>query len=351
MIIACSGGGDSVAMMLILARLAPERGLALSVATVDHGLRPESADEARFVGRLAAEAGLAHATLKVTVGAGSVQAAARRARYGALRAHAQCLGTRHVAVGHTRDDQAETVLFRAVRGTGIEGLAAIAPARADGILRPILDCRRGALRAFLARRGVPFLEDPSNVDPRFARTQIRALWPSLEALDPRVTDHLAALADDARAARASLASRARRWQVRAEDRGALRLSVLRAMAPATRRRVLARWCRRRTGRVPRREHLLALEHAALRGRGEVLLGRGWAASPVGTVLPRAPRARATRSHSAPLGPRHPESTPDPSTLAGSGRTHENVGTPDNVHTLRGLGPEPTPLMGPPARAT
>ena len=101
------------------------------------------------------------------------------------------------------------------------------------------DCREtleGERRAgaFLERRGVPYLDDPSNADPRFARTRVRALWPALEALDPRAAEHLAALGDDARAARSSLASRARRWQVRAEERGALRLSVLRAMAPAQR---------------------------------------------------------------------------------------------------------------------
>ncbi|MEO0325214.1 MAG: tRNA lysidine(34) synthetase TilS [Myxococcota bacterium] len=310
-LVGCSGGGDSVALLVILAQLASERALALSVVTVDHGLRPESRGEAAFVARLAGSLGLDHATLEVRVPQGaSLQAGARRARYAALRAHARDRGARYVAVGHTRDDQAETVLFRALRGAGIEGLAGIAPARADGVVRPLLDCRRGALRAFLERRGVRYLDDPSNADPRFARTQLRALWPSLEALDPRATEHLATLADDARGARASLASRARRWQVRAERPGGLRLSVLRAMAPATRRRVLARWSRGATGRVPRREHLMALERAALSGRGEVLLGGGWAASPGGQVL-RLHRARGrTRSHASPS--EAPELPQDPS---------------------------------------
>ncbi|MEM1415130.1 MAG: tRNA lysidine(34) synthetase TilS, partial [Myxococcota bacterium] len=232
MLVACSGGGDSVALTRLLARLAPELGLELHVATVDHGLRAGSGREALLVAALARRLGLDHVTLPVKVAAGSLQAQARVARYAALRAHARRLGTRRIAVGHTLDDQAETVLYRALRGAGIEGLAGIAPARRDGVVRPLLDCRRAALRAHLRHLGETWVEDPSNADPRFARARLRAFWGELEAIDPRAAEHLAHLADDARAARGSLASRARRWQLRAERGGALRLSVLRAIAPA-----------------------------------------------------------------------------------------------------------------------
>jgi tRNA(Ile)-lysidine synthase len=127
-----------------------------------------------------------------------LQDAARRARLAALAAHARAVGADRVALGHTADDQAETVLFRVIRGTGVAGLAGI-PYRRDPFIRPLLDVRRSEVLRFLARRRLPSLTDPSNADPRFARARLRGqVLPELARENPRVTEALLALGRDAR---------------------------------------------------------------------------------------------------------------------------------------------------------
>jgi tRNA(Ile)-lysidine synthase len=129
----------------------------------------------------------------------SLQDAARRARLEALRACAAARGCLRVALGHTADDQAETVLFRIVRGTGLRGLAGI-PYQRDGFVRPLLDVRRQEVLAYLRKLRVGFFEDPSNRDPRYTRSRVRHTWlPFLAAENPRVVEALLALAEDARA--------------------------------------------------------------------------------------------------------------------------------------------------------
>jgi tRNA(Ile)-lysidine synthase len=134
----------------------------------------------------------------------SIQDAARRARAAALTEAAVRLGCQRVALGHTADDQAETVLFRIVRGTGLAGLAGI-PYRRELLIRPLLDVRRAEVLRFLRRRGIGYLDDPSNRDPRYARSRVRADWlPFLARENPRIVEALLALAADSRAQRGRL---------------------------------------------------------------------------------------------------------------------------------------------------
>ncbi|HEX6245526.1 MAG TPA: tRNA lysidine(34) synthetase TilS, partial [Polyangiales bacterium] len=129
-LVACSGGPDSQALLHVLWALRAEHGCALSVAGVDHGLRADAAAELQLAARLALQLGLPFHALRVEVERGaSLQAQARAARYAALLACAREQGAERVAVGHTQDDQAETVLARLLRGTGIDGLGAIEPRR------------------------------------------------------------------------------------------------------------------------------------------------------------------------------------------------------------------------------
>ena len=190
-LLAVSGGADSIAMMHLAAewvRRHPQAGVALAVATVDHGLRPESAAEAAAVGAAAVALGLAHETLawsgdKPQTG---VQAAARSARYALLRACAgrQVRQPAHILTAHTADDQAETLLMRLARGSGVDGLAAMRPERVlPGSqirhVRPLLDVPKVRLIATLRARGIGWSEDPSNANDKFERIRIRRLLPVL----------------------------------------------------------------------------------------------------------------------------------------------------------------------------
>src|SRR6476661_3413988 len=188
LVLAVSGGPDSVALMWLAARW--RRGLArgpqLVVVTVDHGLRVEAAREAREVKRLAASLGLTHRTLrwrgaKPNTG---LPAAAREARYRLLAQAARAIGASHVLTAHTRDDQAETLLMRLLRGSGIAGLAAMArESERDGVIlaRPFLNVSKAQLVATLNRAKVGFADDPTNRDLTFTRPRLRSLMPVLAA--------------------------------------------------------------------------------------------------------------------------------------------------------------------------
>ncbi|MFT4012343.1 MAG: tRNA lysidine(34) synthetase TilS [Paracoccus sp. (in: a-proteobacteria)] len=173
--IALSGGGDSMALM----HLAHDWGGArLFAATVDHGLRPESAAEAQAAASSAAALGIPHRTLCWRHGevAGNVMAAARQARLDLLSAWGWEMGLSAVVLGHTLDDQAETVLMRLGRGAGVDGLSGMAERReAVGMvwLRPLLGVSRAELRDWLRGRGIGWTDDPSNRNPDFDRIRIR----------------------------------------------------------------------------------------------------------------------------------------------------------------------------------
>ncbi|MEO1776962.1 MAG: tRNA lysidine(34) synthetase TilS [Pseudomonadota bacterium] len=200
--VAVSGGSDSLALLHLAARWGRRRQRRVMAVTVDHGLRGAAVAEAAAVARQAHALDLDHATLRAEPAPGNLQAGARAARLAALARWAQASGVSHIALGHTKDDQAETLLLRLARGgAGAEGLAAMRPQRVhhegDGpgaarvvLLRPLLDLTRADLRAWLTAQGLGWIEEPSNADPAFERVRARAL---LEGLDPLglTTDRLA----------------------------------------------------------------------------------------------------------------------------------------------------------------
>ena len=183
--VAVSGGPDSLALLLLAPAALPGR---VAAATVDHGLRPAAADEARLVAALCAERGIPHETLTVSVdqNGDGLQAAARIARYATLEAWRQRHGLGLIATAHHADDQAETLLMRLNRGAGVGGLAGIRAANGR-LVRPLLGWRRAELEALVVEAGIVPLRDPSNADPRFDRVRMRqalaqASWISVASL-------------------------------------------------------------------------------------------------------------------------------------------------------------------------
>jgi tRNA(Ile)-lysidine synthase len=173
--LAVSGGPDSLALLLLASAAFPGQ---IEAATVDHGLRPESAIEALHVEDICERIDCSHTILNVIVeeGAAGLQAEARRARYAALAAWAAQRNIAQVATAHHADDQAETVLMRLQRGSGVAGLSGIRPVRTEGtvrILRPLLGWTKAELVHLVSRAGVEAVEDPSNHDLRFDRAAMR----------------------------------------------------------------------------------------------------------------------------------------------------------------------------------
>jgi tRNA(Ile)-lysidine synthase len=188
LVLAVSGGPDSMALMWLAARWRQARadGPRLVAVTVDHGLRPEARREAQMVKQIARQLGLAHRTLRWSEEkpAAGIPEAARRARYRLLAAAARRAGASHVVTAHTCDDQAETVLMRLLRGSGIVGLAAMAAiSERDGMLlaRPLLELPKARLVATLRSAGLLFADDPTNRDLAYTRPRLRALMPALAA--------------------------------------------------------------------------------------------------------------------------------------------------------------------------
>ncbi|EYD77935.1 tRNA(Ile)-lysidine synthetase [Rubellimicrobium mesophilum DSM 19309] len=207
--IAVSGGGDSMALLHATAAVARRAVLAV---TVDHGLRPEAAEEARLVGRACEALGVPHETLRWDGGGrGNLQERAREARRRLIGAWARGHGAATVFLGHTADDQAETVLLRLARGSGVDGLAGM-PASfvAEGVGwdRPLLGLGREVLRVWLRARRIGWVEDPSNEDPRFDRARARAMMDRLGELG-LTRERLVRTAGHMARARVSLASEAR----------------------------------------------------------------------------------------------------------------------------------------------
>ncbi len=232
LLLAVSGGPDSTALLLMAASWTARRGgPRLEAATVDHGFRPQAADEARAVAALCERLGVPHRTLvwRGEKPATRLQERAREARYALLAERARETGA-DIVTGHHLDDQAETVLFRLLRGSGIAGLAGMAArTQRDGVViaRPLLALTKTELIAYCEAEGVAFARDPSNEDPRFARTRTRALAATLaaEGLDAPALARLArraAQVEEALARQAARAeSRLRLVETGACDAGAL----------------------------------------------------------------------------------------------------------------------------------
>ena len=186
LVLAVSGGPDSTALLMLAARwcAALKNGPKLLAVTVDHGLRAQSAAEANAVRRLARQLGVPHKTLRWTgrKPATGLQESAREARYRLLAEAATKVGAQHVVTAHTLDDQAETVLLRLARGSGLSGLCAMARESeifGTTLVRPLLDLPKARLLATLRKARLAFADDPSNRDPRFTRVRLRDLMPAL----------------------------------------------------------------------------------------------------------------------------------------------------------------------------
>lgn len=242
-LLAVSGGADSTALLVGTALVAERLELRAHVASLDHGLRPESAAEVEAVARLAARFGLPFHTRALHLRPGpGVEARARAARYEALEALRVEAGLEAVATAHTASDQAETLLMRLARGTSLRGARGIQPLRGT-VVRPLLDCTRAEVEAFLAEQGVPFLDDPMNVDPSLLRSRVRhdALPALVRAAGHTVERHLAAFARLASEDGALLDAMAETaWRRLLLPEGGLDAVGVRALEVPLRRRVLAR---------------------------------------------------------------------------------------------------------------
>lgn len=329
-LVACSGGPDSLALLLGLAELAPRAGLRLAVAHLDHGLRPASAADARSVARRAATLGLSLHAERIDAGRRlqerglSGEAGLRRLRREFLEQARQASGADFVALGHTADDQAETVLLRLARGTGIRGLGGMRPRRGR-VLRPLLAVSRGEVAEFLRVRGVRARQDESNRDVRLSRNRIRhRVLSELRQLNPQVAEAMGETAARLAELHALLERLGRRGyeRARAEDTRAsairrdeaappgVRLvrSRLLRYHPVIRESVLLHaWQRVRAGAPSlTRRHLRAVHDLLERGVGSSIahlpgrqvarLERGLLfLGPGGALPPNAVRSRARRS--------------------------------------------------------
>ena len=196
--LAVSGGADSVALLALMAGLQASHGFDAVVLHVDHGLRPDSADDACFVKSLAESYGLPFHALRTRVRrrrGESLEMAARRVRLAFFARMTTILGLDAIATGHHADDVAETFLLRLARGSGPDGLAGLKPvSHVDGVtfIRPLLNLRDADLRSFLSERGIAWREDSTNADTSIPRNNVRhVILPFLrERLDPRITEHI-----------------------------------------------------------------------------------------------------------------------------------------------------------------
>jgi tRNA(Ile)-lysidine synthase len=276
--VAVSGGSDSVALL----HAALDAGRDVAAATVDHRLRPGSRVEAEGVAALCARLGVPHDILtwnSAGTATGNLQARARAARYALLADWAKARGLATVAVGHTRDDQAETVVMALARAGGVDALAAM-PARwqvADVMfLRPFLALSRANLRDWLSARGETWVEDPSNADPRFERVRVRRAMAALAeaGVGPAALARTAAIMAEVQAA-LTMQAEAAMHLVEADDPGVrVTLDQLAALPAEVRRRLLAACLSRVAGRTdaPRGAALARLTERLLAGRGGTLHG-------------------------------------------------------------------------------
>ncbi|WDZ85719.1 tRNA lysidine(34) synthetase TilS [Micromonospora cathayae] len=287
-LVACSGGADSLALAAATAFVAPRVGRPAGLVTVDHGLQDGSAERAAAVARWAEGAGFAPVEavrVRVEGRPGGPEGAARDARYQALAAAAHRYAAAALLTAHTRDDQAETVLLALARGAGPRGLAGM-PARRDlagvPLLRPLLDVGRDQTRTACVVLGLAPWEDPHNVDPSYARARVRAdVLPALvRALGPGVLDNLARTARLVAADTAVLddLAAAALTDARMPD-GGLAVPALAGLAPAVRTRVLHAWARE-LGASPAalsHRHVGALDALVTdwRGQGAVHLPGGF----------------------------------------------------------------------------
>jgi len=281
-LLAVSGGGDSTALLVATVRVAPRLRLRVEVATMNHGLRPGGEAEVQSVASLAAHLEVPCHVRALEVGTGTaIEARARAARYAMLEAVRRERGLDVVATAHTASDQAETLLMRLARGTALRGAGGIQASR-TGLVRPLLECTREEVVAFLEAEGVGFWTDPMNADPLFFRTRIRedALPALSRAAGYRVEARLAAFARHAAEDDALLTRMAEEaWRRLLLRDGSLDAVGLRALEPPLRRRVLVRLLERQSLQVDDATLLRVLN--AVEGGGNTPLGEGYVLRAVG----------------------------------------------------------------------
>jgi tRNA(Ile)-lysidine synthase len=322
-LVAASGGPDSTAMLLLLARLAKSRSAKLSVAYFNHGLRGVETDETEcaFVRDLAESLGLRFLSGRGEVRSRaseqhlSLEDAARRERYKFLAEAARESGSTIVATGHTASDQAETVLLHVVRGSGVAGLGGIAP-RSDWpfgghpeltLVRPLLSVSREETVAYCAAAGITPLKDETNLSPAFWRNRVRnELLPLLRTFNPRIEDSLVRLAEAARLDSDFLESVAAEAVVQDDDSiAAIPRPLFSVLEPSPRRHALRLALKRAVGDTQEfgERHILALERLGLEGKtGDRLdLPRGVRADlTLGSLELRVPTEEPFRLPDAPV---------------------------------------------------
>ena len=287
MLVACSGGADSLALAAATAFVAPRLGLTAGLVTVDHRLQDGSAERAAAVAEWGRSIGLNPveiATVEVGGRAGGPEAAAREARYEALSAAAERLHASAVLLGHTRDDQAETVLLALARGAGPRGLSGM-PYRKGVFLRPLLDVARADTRKACAALGLAAWADPHNADPAYARSRVRAdALPALvAALGPGVVANLARTAALIAADVSVLDEAAAGALAGCRSAAGLSVAALSDLPPAIRTRVLHAWAKElgAPGAALSHRHVVALDALVTDWHGQ-----GPTALPDGIVVGR-----------------------------------------------------------------
>lgn len=298
--VAVSGGGDSMALLHLLARVALGHGIALQAVTVDHRLRPGSADEAAFVARICAGLGIPHTVLVWDHGPlrGNLMEQARLARRALIADWATGAGVQAVALAHTADDQAEGFLMALARESGLDGLSGMAPVQHEGgvcWVRPLLGVTRAGLRDWLAGQGLAWVEDPTNTDPRYLRTRARQALAGLADLGltvPGIARSALHLAAARSALEGTLADFARAHVT--EQAGALTVprAAFATLHGDLQRRLVAATVRWIGGALhpPRRSGQVQALAALLDGRSTTLGGVRFRVGPQSIRIVREPRA-------------------------------------------------------------
>lgn len=274
-LVACSGGPDSAALLFVLAELAPELSLHVEAASVNHGLRKNASDDVEIACQQSVLAAVGFHSLSVKVSpGGSLQAQAREARYNALFELARDRNFSHVATGHTLDDQSETVFLRMLRGSGLRGLSSINPIRSDGVVRPLIDLSRADVHEYAYSKTRNIAIDPSNLNTRFDRVKVRTEFlPGFRKLNRNIDSHLARLADESTELFQWIDELAEDFILtQAREHGELSTTLLMGLPSPVRRAVLHKFITKITGSVAG-PHLDQAFDICNKKHGEVWLSR------------------------------------------------------------------------------